>query len=82
MPLIFNIICGIFKRVLPTKIAQRFSTTSGPGVKDPDLDESCLPVSCGGTDETDVAEFLEDLKTKAPQIEQKYSYLVEWTKSV
>ena len=75
-------ICAIFKTVLSTETAERFTTTSGSYPKDSDLDESCLPVALGGTDDTDFSEFLEDLKAKAPEIERKYSYLVEWTKNV
>ena len=78
MPLIFNVIFAIFRRILPQKLKERIVATSNTVnvISMEVFSSACLPTAFGGeVDEQNVIHCISAITAKASEIEANFSYL-------
>jgi len=79
MPVIFNFLFAIFRRILPAKLTARLVTFSGNNIEAANLPSRCVPKEYGGEVESDnIQKFIEAIEKRAPEIESKFAYLTKW----
>ena len=79
MPVIFNFILAIMRRILPEKMTKRLMTYSDSNVEAMQLPSRCLPVEFGGdVGAENIAIFISAVEARASEIENKFAYLSKW----